>query len=217
MLKYFSNYNNKNSIAYYFRKKRFDLLLKLINSYGRKKILDIGGFDNSLVFFDLKFAENNDITILNIENIKIANNNIYFIQGDATDPHLFLSNSFDIIHCNSVIEHLKTYSLQTILAQNIQKWGKYYFVQTPNYYFPVEPHFLTPFFQFLPIHIRSYLLTKLNLGHFTKEKDIERARNIVSSIRLMNYKELKYLFPNAKIIKEKFLFFTKSFIIHNFD
>lgn len=217
MLRYLSNYNNKHSLSIYFRKKRFKLFLNILKNKTGNKILDIGGFANSLEIFDNNFTDNNDITILNIEKIEVQSKTTKFILGDATNSNLFASKSFDIVHCNSVIEHLNTFELQKILSSNIQKWGNKYFVQTPNYYFPFEPHFLVPFFHFFPSKFRVYLLTKFNLGHFPREKDIKNAEIIVSSIRLLKYGELSFLFPEGKIIKEKFLFFTKSFIIHNFD
>jgi hypothetical protein len=81
----------------------------------------------------------------------------------------------------------------------------------------MEPHFLIPFYQFLPVKLRAYLLNRFNLGYFSKEKNYEDALKVVSSVRLLKKKELLLIFPGAKILKERFLFFTKSLIAHNFE
>lgn len=217
MLKYLSNYNNKYSISLYLRKKRFKIFYDLLKKKSGNKILDIGGFENTLEILDKYFCDNNEITILNIENVELQNKKFKFVLGDATDRGLFPDNSFDVIYCNSVIEHAGDYEQRKILSENIRKWAHNYFVQTPNFYFPMEPHFLIPFFQFLPIKLRVYLLNRFNLGYFSKEKNREDALKVVSSVRLLKKKDLLSIFPGAKILKERFLFFTKSLIAHNFE
>lgn len=217
MLTYFSNYNNKYSLSLYFRRKRFKLFYGLLKTKTSCRILDIGGFGNSLEIIDTNISDNNEITILNLERVKVFNKKIKFVLGDATDSGLFKEKSFEVVFCNSVIEHIGDDERRKKLAENIRIWGKNFFVQTPNYFFPFEPHFLIPFFHFFPVKFRAYLLNKFNLGSYHKERHLMAALNIVSSVRLLKLEEFRMLFPGAKIIKEKFLFLTKSFIAHNFD
>lgn len=215
MLKYFSNYNNKYSISLMLRKKRFMKFMKLLKHKSGLTILDIGGFGNSLEVLSEDFVKSNNITILNIENVDVFNKNTKYIMGDATNEKQFQPKSFDVIYCNSVIEHVGDFNKMKKLASNIRNWGVYYFVQTPAYYFPIEPHFLVPFFHFLPHKIRAYILTKFELASFPREENYYRALSIVSSVRLLKKKEFKLLFPEATILKEKFMFITKSYIAHN--
>lgn len=217
MLSYFANYRNKYSISAFYRRKRFKPLIKYLSGKSNMKILDIGGFNDSLKFLDKQILKNNRLTILNIEKIDVIHENINFILGSGTDESLFAENEFDLVISNSVIEHVSTFVLQSKLVKNIYYWGKKHFVQTPNYYFPIEPHFLFPFFQFLPIKIRAFILTKISLGTFSKEKNYVKAKEIVSSVRLLKKSDLRALFPGAKIVKEKFVFFTKSYVVHNFE
>jgi hypothetical protein len=100
------------------------------------------------------------------------------------------------------------------MAEEVRRVGKRYFVQTPNLYFPIEPHFVFPLFQFLPIWLRVWLVTHFDLGWYAKIPDRDRALKEVSSIRLLTKKKLRKLFPQARIFEEKYLGLTKSYIVY---
>ena len=57
-------------------------------------------------------------------------------------------------------------------------------------------------------------MMNFNLGWFSKEKNKIDAEEVISSIKLLKKKELKILFPEAKIFNEKFLFLNKSFVAY---
>ena len=67
----------------------------------------------------------------------------------------------------------------------MQRITKNIFVQTPNKYFPLEPHFLFPFFQFLPLGMQVWLLTHFQLGWYPKYQSKEEAKGAAKSIRLL--------------------------------
>lgn len=92
--------------------------------------------------------------------------------------------------------------------------GKRFFVQTPNYWFPVEPHFLFPLFQYLPLSFRAFLIYYFNIRWYKKIPDFQKATQAVSRIRLLREKELKKLFPGTSMYKEKLFGLTKSFIVY---
>jgi 2-polyprenyl-3-methyl-5-hydroxy-6-metoxy-1,4-benzoquinol methylase len=126
----------------------------------------------------------------------------------------FAAQEFDVVFSNSVIEHVGSYEDQRRMAKEIKRVGKRYFVQTPNLYFPIEPHFVFPFFQFLPQSVKVWLISHFALGWYGKVTDIEKANELASEIRLLSKKEFLNLFANAKIVEEKFLGLTKSFIAY---
>ena len=64
---------------------------------------------------------------------------------------------------NSVIEHVPP-QLQSKFAEEVARVATRYFVQTPNRYFPIEPHYQLPLFQFLPKGIRKALNKRFALG-----------------------------------------------------
>jgi hypothetical protein len=86
--------------------------------------------------------------------------------------------------------------------------------RSPNKYFPLEPHFLFPFFQFLPVGVRVRLLQSFNLGWIQKTPEPAKAREIVESIRLLNRDEFLGLFPDSNLYEEKVFGITKSFVAY---
>jgi hypothetical protein len=125
----------------------------------------------------------------------------------------FADASFDVIYTNSVIEHVGGLEDQRRMADEIRRVGKRYFLQTPNRFFPLEPHFLFPFFQFLPISIRVFLLRNFHLGWFGRIPDAKRAKEIVESVRLLDRKDMLELFPGAHSYDERVFGMTKSFVV----
>ena len=207
---------NKNSLGNKFRKKRFSFFLKKFDSLNKPiTLLDIGGKIN---FWENRgLAGNNDyiITIINIEKEKSNYSNINCLIGDATNLNQFNNKSFDIVHSNSVIEHLYNFNNQSKMASEIIRVGKKHIVQTPNKYFFIELHYLLPFFQFIPNKLKYYILTKTKLSRL-KKWDKNFAKQYIKEIRLLSEKEMKTLFPKSKIYFEKFLGMNKSFTMHNF-
>ena len=92
--------------------------------------------------------------------------------------------------------------------------GKKYFVQTPNLYFPIEPHFLFPFFQFLPIDNKVWLFTHFSMGWYPKIANKQEARRLATQTKLLSKKQLMNLFPEANLYEEKIFGLTKSLIVY---
>ncbi|MGL1255153.1 methyltransferase domain-containing protein, partial [Vibrio parahaemolyticus] len=85
--------------------------------------------------------------LLNLEKEEVTNPQFQSITGNATDLSGINDQQFDIVFSNSVIEHLYTWENQEKMAKEVLRVGKYHFIQTPNYWFPIEPHWVFPFFQ----------------------------------------------------------------------
>jgi len=202
------------SLANKFRRKRFLLFTEFIKDLERPvKIFDIGGTEN--FWKQMGIYGDNDylITILNLdEPDKTTDRNFEFVKGDALDLRHYNDKSFDVVFSNSVIEHIEIIEDRQKMANEVIRTGKRYFVQTPNYYFPFEPHFLLPFFQYLPKFIKIWLLLHFDIGWFKKCSSKAEALKLLNSNRLLTIKELRTYFTNCKIIKEKYLIFTKSLI-----
>ena len=176
-------------------------------------ILDIGGTEDYWKMMELDTSDQVYITLLNLTETDVQLPNVKSVSGDARNLKAKHS-SFDVVFSNSVIEHVGSYEDQLRMAEEVRRIGKCYFVQTPNKYFPLEPHFLFPLFQFLPIKIRVLLLQNFNLGWLKKTPDVVKAKAIVESIRLLTKREFVALFPRAHIYEEKIFGITKSFVAY---
>lgn len=211
--------HNPGSWASRLRKKRFYLFKSILDSMPSPiKILDVGGTVN--------FWENSGVLNEETKDIEITLINLKFPETSSTHPKIkqvvgsaismvnFQSNEFDIVFSNSVIEHVGDYNEQHQMATEVMRVGKRYFVQTPNLFFPIEPHFAFPLFQFLPINIRVWLLTNFSIGWYDKMDDKQMARTISTSIKLLSKRKFLNLFPEAQFYEEKFLGLTKSLIVY---
>ncbi len=211
--------SNPDSISVTFRRRRFCFFLRKAEYISTRlnrplQILDIGG---TIKFWEMMNATtlSHTITLLNLTPMETQYPNIKCVVGDARDMSCFYDKQFDIAFSNSVIEHLGSFSEQLRMAKEVQRVATYYCIQTPSYYFPLEPHFFFPFFHWLPRSIRLWLIMHFNLGWFTKQKRYEDAAKIVDEINLLKYSDLKKLFPDAKIVRERIWGFTKSYIAMN--
>lgn len=213
MIKKIADNKNPNSLSSYFRRKRHQLFLNIIKNNGIKTILDIGGTQSYWKQYN-DLLDNQKILLLNLQKENCDLPNFDSTIGDATNLQQFENKEFEFVFSNSVIEHLFNWENQILMANEIRRVGKGYFVQTPNRYFPLEPHFLVPFFQFLPFSLKLFLLRNFKLGHVGKISEINLAKNQINEIRLLSKKEMKMLFPEATIYSEKFMFFTKSFVAY---
>ena len=217
-------YNKGNSIAYRCRKKRMEIferfykeqVLADISENSNGKILDLGGSFEFWKVMGFKYIDMVSIVLLNLEKYEAPEEckNISIVIGDATDLSQYGDKQFDVVFSNSVIEHVGGFENQQKMAEEMKRVGKHCFLQTPNKYFVIEPHFLFPFFSIMPLKLKVFCLKKFDMACCPRAKTNEEAFKYAESVRLMTKKELKSLFPGVKIRKEKFFFMTKSFYLY---
>ena len=208
-----ADFRRDDSLAIRVRLKRMVYFKELISSLPRPlRILDVGGTEVFWERMGLCDDKSIEVVIINLRDIETRHPNFKSVIGDARDMHQFKDGEFDVVFSNSVIEHVGGYENQKKMANEVRRIGKRYFLQTPNYYFPVEPHILFPFFQFFPLRLQVFLLCHFNLGWATKITSKERAAQLIRCCRLLKKKELKELFPGANIRKEKLMGLIMSYI-----
>lgn len=177
------------------------------------RILDVGGTEE---FWKISFGnlDGLNITLLNVKAANPQDPHFTSITGDARSMPQFTAHQFDIVFSNSVIEHVGDWNQQWRMANEIRRVGKRFFVQTPNKLFPIEPHFLVPGFQFLPVSVRVAMVRRWKLGWWPRIPDKEAAQKEVESIRLLTKREVKKLFPEAIVGVERFAGLPKSFFAY---
>lgn len=210
--------NHPGSWGYQFRNQRFKMFEKFLDlNFPNEKqvhILDIGGAAYFWADKVLLHKKRIRVTLLNLQQETDLPEGISSQVGDATDLSAYGNNSVDLVFSNSVIEHLYTFSNQKKMAAEIMRVGKFYFVQTPNKHFFLEPHYAVPFIQYFPKRAALWLLTKTKISRMQRWTP-DAAHQYLEEIRLLNLREFKALFPNAFIYYEKFMGLRKSFIAHN--
>jgi hypothetical protein len=220
----FLNYRSKKSFVSRLRLKRFERIKKIIidcyAKYGKVDIIDIGG---TKMYWDLvtdkSFLVENKckVSIINLpSSMALPENDEVFcyFEGDGCNLCDFSNKQFHIAHSNSVIEHVGNDVNRKKIASEIKRVSEKYYIQTPNFWFPIEPHFLTPFFHWLPKSARIKLVQHFKLGWYPKAKNKRQAREFIDECNLLSKKSLIKLFPKATVYKERlFLVFIKSWIL----
>ena len=193
-------------------------LLDNMTKGGKKiKILDIGGTEDYWNSMGLNLESNIEIVLLNLYKIEVKRAGFSSIKGDACDLEGVADKSFDFVFSNSVIEHLFSMQNQQKMANEVKRVGKNYYIQTPNKFFPIEPHWVFPFFQFLPFGVKVFLTKNFNLGHIPKAKNKQEAIDLVNEVNLLSKKELENLFMGSKLYIEKFIGFHKSYAVYHIE
>jgi Methyltransferase domain len=213
MLRQLANSNEPTSFANKLRAKRFRQFEALAAGLPRPlRLLDVGGTN---AFWENRgWHRRTDVEVftLNLVAEERRHANIISLAGDARNLTQFGDRSLDVVFSNSVIEHLFTFEDQRRMASEIQRVGKAFWVQTPNYWFPIEPHFHFIGWQWLPLAVRVSILRRWTCGWRGPCPDPIGARRLVEEIRLLTRKELRELFPRADIVAERFYGFVKSWI-----
>jgi Methyltransferase domain len=184
------------------RRQRYELFEQLCGLKPEDRIIDVGaGWGAALERFN---TVNPIVAVdLNLDTSQwLGSPNVTAMQADGTNLP-FADGEFDVGFSNSVIEHVPP-ELQPAFASELGRVARRYYVQTPNLWFPIEPHYQLPLFQFLPRRLRMALNRRFTLGW--------QAKGQWEEITLLGARDLQRLFPDAEIHREKVLGLTKSLI-----
>jgi ubiquinone/menaquinone biosynthesis C-methylase UbiE len=174
------------------RRQKSDLFLRMVgNGSTPVRLLDVGGglgIDGEFLRLYGRFKEvvvvNLDAECMEMEpSVRIKR-----MVADGRDLP-FETNSFDWVFSNAVIEHVGEWKDQLLFAKEVRRVAsRGYFVATPNKFFPVEPHTLLPFYQFLPVPLQRKV-APYSPGYLRKYE----------LIRLLSAGEMQELFPDATV------------------
>ncbi|GGD16703.1 class I SAM-dependent methyltransferase [Aureimonas glaciei] len=206
------------SVEFRFRARRFayiaSIIEELLETRTSIRILDVGGTEDYWRIARELLARYRDrisITLVNTEMQNVADTGLFrTLCADACEPDFLAGDHYDLVHSNSVIEHVGDAARMAAFSENIQRLGRRYYVQTPNYWFPLEPHFRVIGFQWLPIALRAWLMRRFNLGFFPRAKTDAEAMSNVAEIRLLNARQMRQLFPRAEQRIERVAGLSKS-------
>jgi hypothetical protein len=200
-----------------FRKRRFAWLLPLLDhvlaTKGTCRVIDIGGEPDYWTNLQGMLTERRvEVTLLNLALSRISDARFTSVLGDARDLRQYADMSFDLVHSNSVIEHVGRWGDMLAMAGEVRRLAPVYFVQTPYFWFPIEPHNSTLFFHWLPESVRLSMLLRKSRGHWGRAPDVDSAMRQLQSAVLLDRRMLAALFPDALIKRERILGVTKSLV-----
>ena len=117
------------------------------------------------------------------------------------------------MYSNSVVEHVGGHERRKRFAATVRSAAPHHWVQTPYRYFPVEPHFLFPGYQFLPLAARAAIGRRWGPArqsvHAMSERD---SVDFVQSIELLSVTDMTTYFPDSHIERERLGGIVKSLI-----
>ncbi|MEP9403339.1 class I SAM-dependent methyltransferase [Sphingomonas sp. VNH70] len=199
-----------------YRLNRFRMFRGMLEELARTRsvvrVLDMGGWpdywqDMRPLWQDLPLH----LTIVNIDITDRDDPPYHSRYGSALDMAGYADNSFDIVHSNSVIEHVGQWVEMQAMAREVRRLAPRYFVQTPNLWFPYEPHYRSLFLHWFPEPVRAAMVLRKRRG-FIEASSYDQAMREVQDIHLLSARQMAELFPDARIEREKVGPFTKSLI-----
>jgi len=199
-----------------FRRRRLKLFLSLLGEPSDRpiRILDVGGTPQYWkATEDLWRPWRLEFTLVNIETEESDDGPFAIREGDACNLSQYADNSFDMVHSNSVIEHVGHWREMSAMAREVRRLAPAYYLQTPNYGFPVEPHYRAPFYHWLPESTRAAILQKHRLGFRGPLGSFDAAMQDIQTVNLLTARQLRELFPDAELHRERVFGLTKSLTV----
>jgi ubiquinone/menaquinone biosynthesis C-methylase UbiE len=183
---------------------------------GAVRIIDLGGTERywSILSTEILDRFNVHVVLVNLAPQQTLTNDERFtaVVGDACDLQEFEDGSFDIAHSNSVLEHVGGWNEMMEFSNEVKRVSRKHFVQTPYFWFPIEPHCMTPFLHWLPRPWQVSLVQRFSLGYWPRQENLTHAMRQVDSSQLLDMKMFRELFGGSKISFETVFFLPKSMI-----
>ncbi len=180
---------------------------------GPLRIVDLGGTVGYWRAWGLEPGDRFHVTLINNHDAdktqlheRTTLPNLANVMRDACDLTPDDYREYDVIFSNSFIEHLTSREKQVAIARQITACGRPYFIQTPNKYSPVDPHFprpYVPFFAAYPRRLQARLLTLGALGSGSPSPSFDAAMARLGYYHPLSRHDVRELFPNAQIVMER--------------
>jgi hypothetical protein len=194
------------------RQRRWSLLLARFPELASMHVLDLGGTPRAWAGAPVRPER---LVILNTEpsgfDEAVA---AEVVTGDACAPPPDLGgHRFDLVFSNSVLEHVGGHDRRKRFADTVRAAAPRHWVQTPYRYFPIEPHFVFPGYQFLPVPARVAVArrwgpTRRGVSRMSPGAVVD----YVQSIELLGVTDMAAYFPESEIVRERFAGVVKSLV-----
>lgn len=199
-----------NSLGARYRARRWDWLKATFPLIGQMSVIDLGGTADAWLRAPVRPAH---VHLVNLESPPAVLPE--WMESDLADacelPDSILKGPYDLVISNSVLEHVGGHERRQRFADAVHHLADRHWIQTPYRYFPVEPHWLFPGFQFLPAAARAVVARHWPLVH-TPPADRATALRTALGVELVSRTELAFYFPDSRIRTERMAGLVKSLI-----
>ncbi len=191
------------------RARRWAHLSQVFPDISDMRVLDLGGTPMSWLLAPVRPAA---LTIVNLLPLESDDPALTLVRANAcTLPDQLRREKFDLVYSNSLLEHVGGHVQRQGLVDNVHHCADRHWIQTPYRYFPIEPHWLFPGFQWLPYNARIGLSQKWNRG-YVKTYTRAEAEDQVNEIDLLGIAQMRMYFPDSAIWYERFAGLVKSLV-----
>ncbi|HRQ82854.1 MAG TPA: hypothetical protein PKZ97_17215 [Azospirillaceae bacterium] len=211
-----ADHRNPKSYAARMRAHRAKRIRRLIDGTAARRgacdIVDPGGLASywAAVGYDYLRTRKVHVTLINLRQVQTSLDLADLfpsVRDDAAAPP-YPDRLWDLCHSNSVIEHIAGWKRKAAFARKVARLAPAHYIQTPNYWFPIEPHYLLPDLlpavHWLPQPCRTWVLKRASLGGRYDETEV---------CELLTAAELRRLFPSSTLIPEHVGPFVKSWMV----
>jgi SAM-dependent methyltransferase len=185
-------------LAWKVRQEIFKTFMARLQPQAWWQVLDAGVTSDRTAdsnFFEKLYPYSSSITAVGLEDASFLEQEhpgVRFVMADACQLP-FADNSFDLVFCSAVIEHVGSRQRQQVLIRELTRVGKIVIITTPNRYFPLEFHTLTPFLHWLQPSVFRKFLAVTGRSFFSEEKNLN----------LLSEKDMDNLIRMEKLYQEK--------------
>lgn len=186
------------------RVRRWVVFCQTFPEVGSMRVLDLGG---TAEFWRAAPVTPAHVTCVNMGQMPLSDEpRLTVVRGDACASH---GDGWDLVFSNSVIEHVGGHDRRKMFADVVHRSAPRHWIQTPYRYFPIEPHWVFPGFQFLPQAVAMAVSRRWPLG---RRSTAASAWEDVSTVELLTVGDMRGYFPGSRIWREHVGGLTKSLV-----
>lgn len=185
-------------MAHRARKAMLASIMAVLRPTPETSVLDVGVTSDTRPesnFFEQEYPFRNRIVAVGLENVaglkRMYPDLRALVANGLKLP--FADKSFDLVVCFAVVEHAGTRDSQRALVHELCRVGSVCVVTTPNRWFPIEVHTLTPLLHWLPPRAFRWILKAFGSNFYADE----------AHLNLLDEKSLRSLFPTSSIVTSR--------------
>jgi hypothetical protein len=201
--------DHAGSLTHHCRQRRTDEFTRRFPDLADMRVLDLGGTAVSWRVLGLKARS---VTLVNLDHPEDAEDSESWMEVVQADACTGGFGKYDLVFSNSLMEHLGGHARRQQFAEVVRESAPAWWIQTPYRYFPIEPHWIFPLFQFLPFRARLMVCQHWRTLHLSAPKDRAVAAELVSSVELISATEMRTYFPTSEIWFERIAGLPKSLV-----